>query len=278
MAGRDEYDDEDDRPRRRRRRAEDDDDYDRPRRKKGGMSQTTLIILVVGLAVGLPVLCGGGALLIGLFLPAVQKVRQAAGRANDTNNLKQLGLGMHNELDATNKWTAPFAHDNTGTVYRGHSFRVGLLPYVEQDALYRSLDLTQPWDSPRNSPITSQAVRPFFTPFDPPSSNTPYRAFVGGGALFNADGSPVHIRDIKDGSSNTILMVHATEQVPWAKPQELAYSPTGPLPPLGHKAMPGGATVLMADGSTRFLAAGTPDPVLRALITRAGNEPVDPNW
>lgn len=275
MADRD--DDVDDRPRRRRDRdRDDDDDYDRPRRKKGGMSTTAIVLLVCGVvgAVGLI----GVVVLAALLVPAVQKVRQAAGRANDTNNLKQLGLGMHNQLDATNKWTVPFAHDNTGTVYRGHSFRVGLLPYVEQDALYRSLDLTQPWDSPRNSPITSQAVRPFFTPFDPPSSNTPYRAFVGGGALFNADGSPVHIRDIKDGSSNTILMVHATEQVPWAKPQELAYSPTGPLPPLGHKAMPGGATVLMADGSTRFLAAGTPDPVLRALITRAGNEPVDPNW
>ena len=168
MAGRDEYDDDDDRPRRRRR--DDEDDDDRPRRKKGGMSQTTLIILIVGLVVGLPVLCGGGAILIGLLLPAVQKVRQAAGRTADANNLKQLGLAMHNELDAANQpWTAPFAHDpKTGGLYKGHSFRVGLLPYVEQDAMYRQLDLTQPWDGPRNSSVTSQPVKPFFICCDKP--------------------------------------------------------------------------------------------------------------
>jgi prepilin-type processing-associated H-X9-DG protein len=278
MADRDEYDDYDDRPRRRRRRDEfdDEDDYDRPRRKKGGMSTTAIVQLVCGIvgAVGLI----GVVALAALLVPAVAKVKEAAGRAADQNNLKQLGIATHAQHDASGQWTGPFAHDDKGIVYRGHSFRVGLLPYADQVAVYRQLDLTQPWDGPRNSPITNQPVMPFFTPFDPPSSNTPYRVFVGGGALFSADGSPVHIRDIKDGSSNTILMVHAAEQVPWAKPQELPYSPTAPLPPLGHKALPGGANVLMADGSVRFLRTGTADPVVRALITKAGNEPVDPNW
>ena len=74
------------------------------------------------------------------------------------------------------------------------------------------------------------------------------------------------------------MLGHAAVQVPWAKPQELVYSPTGPVPELGHPSRKDGANVLLADGSVRFLRADTPVPVLRALITRAGGEVVNPDW
>src|SRR5205814_1952871 len=100
-------------------------------------------------------LCGGlpvAAIMVGLLLPAVQKVRGAAERVKDQNNLKLIGLGMHNVNDAAGRgFYAPFAHDEkTGQLYTGNSFRVSLLPYVEQDGVYRQFDLSQPWDSPRN--------------------------------------------------------------------------------------------------------------------------------
>ncbi len=266
----DEYDD---RPRRRR---DEDDDYDHPRPKKSG--NTGLIIgLVVG-GVVLLMLCGG-VLLVALMLPAMSKVREAAGRATDQNNLKQVSLAMHNDLDQNGQWVAPYAHDQRGTVSRGLSFRVSLLPYIEQESLHRSFDFTQPWDSPRNRPHSDTPLQTYTAPFDgAPRTTTPYRAFVGGGALFDMDGKPVNLAAIRDGTGNTIMLVHAADQVPWAQPKELPYSPSAPLPALGHPSLPDGTNVVMADGSVRFLSKSTSEAVMRALITRAGGEQIPPGW
>src|SRR5206468_7059960 len=75
--------------------------------------------------------------LIGLLLPAVQKVREAAARAKCQNHLKQMGLAVHNFHDATNKLPPARIADQYAT------WSVFLLPYIEQDALYRTFDLTK---------------------------------------------------------------------------------------------------------------------------------------
>src|SRR5947209_1934326 len=75
------------------------------------------------------------AVLIGLLLPAVQKVREAAARAKCENNLKQLGLAMHNIHDATGK-LPPQTANNANKCCNG-SWQMVLLPYFEQDALWR---------------------------------------------------------------------------------------------------------------------------------------------
>src|SRR5262249_25968470 len=111
------------------------------------------------------------------------------------------------------------------------------------------------------------------------SVNTPYRVFYGGGALFNEDGKRVTIFDITDGTSNTILAVHAQEQVPWAAPRDFKYDPAGPLPKLGHpNPQARGSNILLADGSVRFVSENVSETTMRALITRAGNEMISDNW
>ena len=70
------------------------------------------------------------------------------------------------------------------------------------------------------------------------------------------------------------MLVHAVEQVPWAAPQELIYSPNSPVPRIGHPTQPDGTNVLMADGSVRFIRSTISDQTLRAMITRAGGEVV----
>jgi prepilin-type N-terminal cleavage/methylation domain-containing protein len=75
------------------------------------------------------------AILIGLLLPAVQKIREAAARMSCQNNLKQLGLALHNYHDVNNQFPVGAAADS------GLSWRVHLLPFIEQDALYRRFDL-----------------------------------------------------------------------------------------------------------------------------------------
>ena len=77
------------------------------------------------------------AILIGLLLPAVQKVREAAARTKCQNNLKQIGLAIHNFHDATNKLPPSRIADKYA------SWSVMILPYIEQDSLYRTWDLTK---------------------------------------------------------------------------------------------------------------------------------------
>lgn len=267
----DDYDD--DRPR--RRRYEKDEYDDRPHRETNSKSTGLVIGLIVGGMMFLGLCVVGG--LIGLLLPAVQKVREAASRVQEQNNLREMGVAMHIVSDTGGRgFYAPYAHDpNSGELYRGNSFRVSLLPYIQQESVYRMFDLTQPWDSPQNRPASDQVIRTFTSPLDAsPGTTTPFRAFVGGGALFNEDGQPVKFIDVTDGLSNTIMLVHASEQVPWAQPQELAYNPTAPLPALGHPSSRQSFDVLMADGSIRSLQAPVPDGALRGLITRSGNETV----
>lgn len=269
----DEYDDRDDRPR--RRFDEDDEDDDRPRRRKSSGTTTLIIVLAVG--AGVLALCC--PLSIALLLPAVSKVRQAAARAQTTNNMKQQGLAFHNQNDTYGQLRLHPVGPDGGKANPGLAVRVGLLPFVEQESVYRQFNWNEPWDGPTNRRLADQETKPFHTPFDPPGTTTsPFRVFVGGGALFDEDGRKVSIQAIPDGSSNTILLAMAEEQVKWSEPKELAYSPAGPLPKLGHPQLSGGSLVLMGDGRVVFLRATTAEPVYRALVTRAGGEQLPPGW
>lgn len=278
----DDYDDDyDDRPRRRSRRDEPDDyddDYDdRPRRRPPpAKSSMAWVWIVLGIFAVLAVL--GVLLVIGLLLPAVSKVRTAAARAKDSNNLKQIGMGFHSDSDVNSgRLYAPFAHDRDGNVVEAQlSHRVSLLPYVEQNSLYNQFDLHSDWNSPRNQSHANAVVITYQSPGseNKATTNTPYRAILGGGAMFNENGRPVKFMDITDGTSNTIMVASAVEEVPWAAPRDLTYSPNGSLPAFGSTAYPDGANVLFGDGSVRFIRKGLPDATLRALITKSGGETI----
>ena len=85
------------------------------------------------------------AVLIGLLVPAVQKVREAANRMSCTNNLKNVGLGFHNHESAYGKLPHPGQIDSTGTnttLYMIHSWCTQILPYIEQEATYKMFDVT----------------------------------------------------------------------------------------------------------------------------------------
>ncbi len=99
------------------------------------------------------------AILIGLLLPAVQKVREAAARAKCQNNLKQLGLALHNYHGALNKF--PPAQDA-----KSYPVFVLLMPYTEQDNLYKSFDMTQTPSSPINLTARATVVPMFLCPSD----------------------------------------------------------------------------------------------------------------
>jgi prepilin-type N-terminal cleavage/methylation domain-containing protein/prepilin-type processing-associated H-X9-DG protein len=102
------------------------------------------------------------AILIGLLLPAVQKVREAAARTQCLNNLKQLGLALHNYHDAHQKFPFGKGPSYSGApVYARWSVHSQLLPFVEQDNLYRAIDFAQPPSTPGMEGVI--AFMPAFT-------------------------------------------------------------------------------------------------------------------
>jgi prepilin-type N-terminal cleavage/methylation domain-containing protein/prepilin-type processing-associated H-X9-DG protein len=115
------------------------------------------------------------AILIGLLLPAVQKVRDAAARIQCQNNLHQIALGMHNYHDANNAF--PTGHQvgppsnvkdtnpDDGLYYA--NWLILLLPYVEQDNLFKQYDLASPNLSPKNAFVRTSFVKVYTCPSDP---------------------------------------------------------------------------------------------------------------
>jgi len=175
------------------------------------------------------------AVLIGLLLPAVQKVREASARIKCANNLKQLGLALHNYEGAYNAF--PQSRNPWPLV---HSGLARLLPFVEQDNLQRLCDYTTPPTSATNVAASQTKVPLFLCPSDSANGQVPgvldfgtnYVAnngsgTVGYGLIASGDGlftqTPIKVADIADGLSNTAAIsesVLGTGQLPVGVPTD----------------------------------------------------------
>ena len=190
------------------------------------------------------------------------------------NNLKQLGLAMHGYAD-TNGGSLPVAAVIGKKGKPLLSWRVLVLPYVEQDALLKQFKLDEAWDSEHNLKVFKDNPMPpvFALPgvTKPGDKETYYRVFVGNGAAFDPLKAVVMPRGFPDGTSNTILIATAATSVPWTKPDELAFDPKGDMKKLLMMDMDG-CNVTFADGSVRFLRSAMNGDNLKAMITRAGGE------
>ncbi len=218
-----------------------------------------------------------GGVLVALLLPAVQAAREAARRAQCVNNLKQMGLALHNYHSTNNKFPRAASVDKDGKPLL--SWRVAVLPYIEQNALYQKFHLDEAWDSPHNKALLQEMPAVFACPSavrkDPTFTN--YRVFVGKQTLLDYD-RDTSMADVTDGTSNTIAIVEARDGVPWTKPDELPFdaekAPAVPMYGAGsnHAA---GFNALLTDGSVRFLKLSINPEVLKALITRNGGEVIN---
>ena len=161
-----------------------------------------------------------------------------------------------------------------------HSWRVLLLPYIEQDELYKQFKLGEPWDSPHNIRLLERMPRQYAPPwreYEYPPHHTVCHVFVGKGTPFERDG--LRSADFPDGASNTFLVVEAGDPVPWTKPDELVYDPNKPLPRLGGHFRQG-TNAALADGSVvpLHIGNGLSERTLRYAIDPNDGMPLGPDW
>ena len=252
--------------------------YSPPGRSSSGPVVAIIIVAVLG-----GVLLFGG-ILAALLLPAVQAAREAARRSQCSNNLKQIGLAMHNYHESYKTFPAAVIADENGRAM--HSWRVAILPFMEQQVLFSQYDFDVPWDDPNNQALMNMPVMAYRCPSDPTSSGssplceTNYVMVVGKGTLGGEPNEAVRMRDITDGTSNTILAIEVGGSgIPWIEPRDVTVEEavtfiTNPAASQFKPTHPGGVQVAMADGSTRFIA-NTIDPrMLRALLTRDDGQAV----
>ncbi len=267
------------------RRDEDDDDDDRPRRKSGrskksggGMSTGTILLMVGGVALGVMVVCGG--ILALLMIPAVGAAREAARRSQSKNNLKQIGLALHNYLDTYNSFPPGSIVREDGVV--SLSWQASILPYLDQAPLYQQIQMGEDWNGLENMKVRTTRV---VTYFDPSVSEVtapdglPASHYAGSSQIFSPN-KGLQIRNITDGLSNTILVGEVTTGIKsWGDPTNLRD------PAAGIGATPqqfgvrgsgetAGAQFLLGDGAARFISQSVDPEIMKALATPDGGEQV----
>jgi prepilin-type processing-associated H-X9-DG protein len=153
------------------------------------------------------------AILFALFLPYLTKVRFAAARSASANNLRQIGIAMFNYLDTNNGSFPPGNDDNN------FSAAARILPYIEQNNLFNTIDFKKPMDDKANAAARKAVVKTFLSPLDRSESvstdygPTNYLFNAGSKAsLTDNDGvcyqnSKIGILEITDGTSNTLMAV-----------------------------------------------------------------------
>ncbi len=236
-----------------------------------------VILVVVG---GLILVTAVIGILIALLLPAVQAAREAARRAQCSNNLKQISLALLNYEAANGCFPPAYVADENGRPM--HSWRVLILPYMEQQALYDLYRFDEPWDSPNNRMVTNTALSIYRCPSagqaDPMETN--YVMIVGPETVA-FENSAVSIADISDGASNTILVIETADSgIRWAEPRDLNFGElnlqindgTGEGIRSRHS---GGVNAAFCDGSVHFLNDSLDREILRRLINRKDRMRVD---
>jgi prepilin-type processing-associated H-X9-DG protein len=207
---------------------------------------------------------------------ALQATR-AAQRARCGVHLKDLAVAMLNYQEAHGHLPPPALARPDGT--RLLSWRVALLPPMGYRALYERFHLNEPWDSPHNRALLVEMPPEFSCPGGPRRGRglTGYLVVVGPTSEPTSVNTPfepgrgVDIREVTDGTANTVLVFETNCLVPWTKPEDLHWAPGGPLPGLAS-AHAGGANAVFADGSLRFIKNTIAAQTLRAILTINGGE------
>jgi hypothetical protein len=186
-------------------------------------------------------------------------------------------LAVANYVDANGCFPPPFVNGPDGRPW--HSWRVLILPYLEEKETYKAYNFNEPWDGPNNSKLAKRIPSQYvFHGFKTPQTTTTnYLAVVGEETLWPV-AKRINFKDVKDGSGNTICVVeNRGANIHWMEPRDLSFdsmdmkipSPNGVSSPYSV------AGVLMAGGSLSSLSDSASPQTLRAMLTIAGGETLE---
>ena len=205
---------------------------------------------------------------LALIAVPIRQVREATEMSRSVDNLKQIGLAMHNYHST---------HDTFPPAYRVDanqkpllSWRVLILPYLDERKLYDEFHLDEPWDSPVNKPLIARMPKIYASPFEGrplvAEGKTIYLTPRGKMTVFPGE-SAIKIKDISDGISNTIMILEAgdADAVIWTKPDDWEVETRFPPP---QKRL----IVAFSDGSVKTLPEALKPENLKKLLTRNGGE------
>jgi prepilin-type processing-associated H-X9-DG protein len=210
---------------------------------------------------------------VALLLPAVHSARGAARRVQSMNNLKQIGLAMLMHEAASGAFAAYIA-DKQGKPLL--SWRVKILPFIEEQALYEQFRLDEPWDSEHNKKLIARMPPVYMAPGSNAGPGKTNYVTVRGEKTAFPGKKGISIAQIRDGTAYTIMAVEASDQkaVIWTKPDDFEYDQKNPVAGLTGLRR-GGFNAAFCDGHVRFISQAIDADTLKALFTRDGREPVD---
>jgi hypothetical protein len=249
--------------------------------------------------------------LVGLYFPFALKVRDTSVYHCCANHLKQIGLALHDHHDTFGSFPQGTIPSRGLATRDRHSWLVSLLPFLEQNTLYSSIDTTKPWSAPVNGKPSGCWVMVFTCPSDPGSTRavTHYVGMAGVGSdaatlpggnsragFFGYD-RKITRDDVTDGLSHTLAVLETSSQPgPWIAggfstvrgvvPGSDPY--LGPNRSFGASHRPASALVVIpgspgglvafGDASVRFLDGAIQPRIFEALATIAGGEEVGPDF
>ena len=213
-------------------------------------------------------------LLVALLLPAVQAAREAANRNTSLNKIRQIGLAMLNYESGKRHFPAQAICSKDGKPLL--SWRVAILPQLEEMELYKQFHLDEPWDSEHNKPLIAKMPAAYVKPGRPNDGTTVFLVPYGKGLAFEGT-EGLTIGSFTDGTSKTILAVEVNDDraVPWTKPDDLEVDLNKPFDGLGEAHAGDIFCAVFADCHTIGISKQCDVDTLKALFTRNGGEPID---
>ncbi|MCU0704419.1 MAG: DUF1559 domain-containing protein [Fimbriiglobus sp.] len=160
------------------------------------------------------------------------------------------------------------------------SWRVLILPFIDQEKLFAEFHLNEPWDSEHNAKLLPRMPKSYSVHFQryvtAPPDHTMLKVFVGPGTPFEPGKTVKLADDFPDGLENTFLFVEASDPVPWTKPDDIPFDPKQPVKLRGmFRTLFRGCT---ADTRYRYIPYDADPTAIRAAVTRNGGEGVLPPW
>lgn len=223
------------------------------------------ILLRLGLAIF------GVLFLVWLTLPDVGS-RPPARVSQCKNNLKQIGLALHNYHEVYGSFPPQFTVDANGKPL--HSWRLLILPYLDQQGIYRQFDLSSPWTSPANVDLSNEPLSVYWCPYrkdEQIGSFTNYVGVAGENTVWQGPRATSKADLGRDLGSVVMVVEVADCHVPWAKPQDIPFeTATGGInsshshAPSSHHHQ--GVNILFADGTVKILKAGLDDDRLKKWL------------